>query len=278
MDASRDVLSLADALQRWCDECLLQRVRDEECRHTEYEMDNCGRIQLTSRAVRRKPSRQDWMVGSNFTQLSAAWVELEHDLRRRIEQGQIHIRGVQLAPDRRIEPEIIPGGWAADFLFDFRKGTIKAGPVRFGAIECSQVPWISAMATVDPVAAPTPAPLSTAAWVRTLRPEDLPDLDDETVLALLNEHARRVIKNGGQLIAPGKVSLMPIISGKMKARAESGELQPTLTAESQYLATWIKGVASLYQVPTAPTIKKVLSNSYGLLKARSTRAIQHLNI
>ena len=270
MDASRDVLSLADALQRWCDDCLVQRVRDEECCHTEYEMENFSRIQLTSRAVRRQPHRQDWMVGRDFTKLIAAWHDLESDFRQSIEKGRIHLRGVQLAPDRRTECEIIPRGWAADFLFDFRKGTIKAGPVRFGAIECSQVPWISAMATVDPVAAPTPAPLSTAAWVKTLRPEDLPDLDDETVLALLNEHTDRVIKNGSQLIGPGKVSLLPLILGKMKARAANGELEPKQADEFRWLAIWIREVAPEWHAYKASSIELKLSADYKRLKATST--------
>ena len=206
------------------------------------------------------------MMGSNFAKLIAAWEDLERDLRHNIEQGQIHLRGVQLAPDRRTEPEIIPRVWAADFLFDFGKGMIKAGPVRFGAIECSQAPWaLEAMPTQT--TAPSPDAPPAVAALTALRPEDFPDLDDETVLALLEEHGRRVVKNGGKLIQPSKISFLQIIRKKMQARAEAGELLPSLTGETDWLARWIEARIKHHQIPSADSISRGLGKEYAELKA-----------
>ena len=138
MSASKDVLDLVDALQRWCDPSLVQRIKDEECRCSQHQLDQSGLIQLTSREVRRKPTNTSWMAGHNLRSLLAAWEDLERDLRQRIERGRIHLRGVQLAPEQRTELEIIPKIWAADFLFNFSKGTVRAGKRRYGAISCSQ--------------------------------------------------------------------------------------------------------------------------------------------
>ena len=205
--------------------------------------------------------------GSDFTTYYAAWRELEQDLRQRIEQGRIHIRGVQLAPERQTEAEVIPKSWSADFQFDFVKGTIKTGKFSFAAIECSQEPWATAAATV-------PATPSTMRETRKLRVEDFAELDDETVLKLLEEHAQRVVKNDTRLIAPGKVTLLPIIRRKMRWRAEQNALLPTLIAESEWLETWMIERVGSFQLPTAPTIAKVLAKEYERIKPRSTPAIQ----
>ena len=138
MSASKDVLDLVDALQRWCDPSLVQRIKDEECRCSQHQLDQSGLIQLTSREVRRKPTNTSWMAGHNLRALLAAWEDLERDLRQRIEQGRIYLRGVQLTPKQRTELEVIPGVWAADIQFNFSKGTIRARKVRYGAVSCSE--------------------------------------------------------------------------------------------------------------------------------------------
>ncbi|WP_431266967.1 hypothetical protein [Dankookia sp. P2] len=56
------------------------------------------------------------------------------------------------------------------------------------------------------------------------------------MLALLETHAERVIRSpDAKLIAPGKISLMPLVRGKMRHRAEVEELLPTLKEESAAL-------------------------------------------
>ena len=121
-----------------------------------------------------------------------------------------------------------------------------------------------------PVGATAPAGAPAA-----LRPEDLPNLSDEMVLALLEEHARRVVESpDAELFPPGKISFMPLILRKMEARAAAGELLPELAGEAAWLAAWIKGKAPSHQTPTASTIENSLRSRYRPLKPRSKPTIR----
>ncbi len=87
---------------------------------------------------------------------------------------------------------------------------------------------------------------------------------------MLEDHARRVVEGpDAKLIAPGKISLMPIIKRKMLYRAEQGETRETLAAECRELADWIATKVPSHQVPAADTIENVLRNDYRPLKPRS---------
>lgn len=152
MSTNNGVLKLVDALQQWCDPSLVQRIKDEECRCSQYQLDQSGLIQLSSREIRRQPTNTSWMGGYNLRALHAAWQDLERDLRQRIEQGLIILRGVLLAPEQQTELEGIPGVWAATFTFNFSKGTVRSGKRRYGAISCSRGPDIVCN---DPVGAET---------------------------------------------------------------------------------------------------------------------------
>ncbi len=268
-----NVLTLAEALQQWCDPLLLLQVMEWEPKCTASEVDSLRRIHLTHRAFRRDATQTN-VAGNPHMRLRAAWSDLEQDLCRRIEQGLIHLRGVRIAPDKRTDPEIIPGVWAAAFKFDFGRGMITIGDLRFAAVACSFDPW-TPEATQASATAQLPAAAPIAKALAQLRPEDFPELSDELVLELLEEHARRVIKNGGKLIAAGKVSWLPIVRGKMQHRAETGTMYDSLAAEADWLSKWMSGKVKLHQVPTAGTINKHLGNDYKQLqKARSTPAIQ----
>ncbi len=174
--ASKDVLNLIDGLARWCDPSIVQRIRDEERRCSEYQLDQSGLIQLTSREMRRKPTNTSWMAGHNLRALLAAWEDLENDLRHRIEQGRIHLRGVQLAPEQRTEPEIIPGVWAADFQFSFSKGTIRAGKRRYGAISCWEDQDLGCVSQVEAKPSTTDgrSPVTDQASQQPVRPVNKP--------------------------------------------------------------------------------------------------------
>ena len=269
-----DVLTLAEALQQWCDARLVLQVMEWEPKCTASEVDSLRRIHLTNRGFRRDATLTNVTTNPHM-RLRAAWSDLEQDLCRRIEQGLIHLRGVRIAPDKRTDPEIIPGVWAAAFRFDFSRGMIAIGDIRFSAVACSLDPW-------EPEATLTTAQLSTVPTIAEptsqLHPEDVPSLNYETVLALLEAHAQHVIKNGDQLIAPGKVSLLAIVRGKMKDRAAAGEMLPTLSSEARWLANWIEQRAPDYQSPTEKTIGRQLSTTYYQLNPRSTPAIQKAEI
>ncbi len=135
-----DVLTLAEALQQWCDARLVLQVMEWEPKCTASEVDSLRRIHLTNRGFRRDATLTNVTTNPHM-RLRAAWSDLEQDLCRRIEQGLIHLRGVRIAPDKRTDPEIIPGVWAAAFRFDFSRGMITIGDIRFSAVACSLDPW-----------------------------------------------------------------------------------------------------------------------------------------
>ena len=120
-------LSLLQALEQSCDPALVERVRSEERQLSEYELNQTSRVQLTPTTERRRPTSTSWKVDTDLTNWLAAWHALENDLRQRITAGEIFVRGVQAKPQRRRDPEPIPGAWAADFAFDFAVGTIGVG-------------------------------------------------------------------------------------------------------------------------------------------------------
>jgi hypothetical protein len=200
------------------------------------------------------------------TPLRIAWEALEREFRPRLVAGEFQLAGVQMRPERCVDRVVIPGVWAADMKFDFCNNSLRIGDLRYVAVQATRGP------------APDLGLTAQSAVHRILPPiteESVRDLGDDEVLLLLEEHARRVIEGpDGRLIAPGKISLLPIIRGKMRHRANRGELLLTLSAEALWLANWIASKVTLHQTPTASTIAKVLSSEYGTLKARSNAAIQ----
>jgi hypothetical protein len=72
-----------------------------------------------------------------------------------------------------------------------------------------------------------------------------------------------------QALDPGitKVSFMPIILRKMRARAEAGAMFDTLSAEAAELERWIQDKAPSHQTPTAGAIENALRIEYKRLKA-----------
>ena len=108
-----------------------------------------------------------------------------------------------------------------------------------------------------------------------LRPEDVPALSDDTILALLEEHARRVVEGpDAKFVAPGKVSVMPLVKRKMEYRAGKGELLPDLAGEAAWLEAWIKESAPSHHTPTAGAIENSLRAVYRGLAPRSKAMIQ----
>jgi hypothetical protein len=137
--------------------------------------------------------------------------------------------------------------------------------MRFGSVTVSRT---------RPAAAPDPAMVAAGLSRAEITAANVRDLTDNEVLVLLEDHARRVIEGpDAPLIAPGKISLLPIIRGKMQHRAERGELLPTLSAESRWLADWIASKLAWHQLPTSLTIGRALGGEYAVLKTRSNAAI-----
>lgn len=274
---------LRDALLTWCDASLIEALRREEARFSEREHAALGLPLLSEPAAMRQTGRDDWMSGGlTDTVLRRAWARLLDDLRQRVERGELFLEGVRLAPERSTVPEEISNSWAADLEFDLDRNVIRLGQERFGAIAVSTRPsrWqplVEPAASAGRAASVRSAPA--AGPTQEIRPEDVPAFSDELILALLEEHGRRVVGSpDAKLISPGKVSLLPIVARKLRHRAAAGELAPTLAAEGEVLAEWIASKVEHFQVPTAKTITKVLGGTYWAEKARSNDAIQKANL
>jgi hypothetical protein len=259
-------ITLRAALVRWSDPILVEAVRQAEAPFASDRLMVHGRFDLGGGASDMSAGESEDDTEDDRRKLDAAWERLHQGFRDKIERGEIHLQGVQTAPERQSHPAPLNGLWAAEFSFDFTAGRIVVGPthpLRYVSVIASRTPFTSDDTVHQPSeTAPSITPATVAA------------LDDETILALLEEHARRVITGPDtRLIAPGKISLMPIVRGKMRHRAEQGELLPTLKAESIALEGWIASKLDLHQVPTAATIRKVLNGEYAQLKAPSKAAI-----
>ena len=259
-----ETLDLLGALQTWCDQPLVGAVRHAEMLHS-----------VAALALRKEPSLSDWMerpwsswnsfveADRNPQGLTLGWNALERDFRRRIEREEFFLQGIEATADLAGHPQRIRGSFVSRFKFDFKMNTIACMGRLFVSIRVSQAQFPETPNV-------QPAPPS----AKTLRAEDIPGLDDATVLALLEVHAERVLaSNDPHLIHPSKVSLMPIIRKKMEYRHAQGEMRATLTAEAKALEVWIQLALPSYQTPKWGSIKNKMSDRYEQLRASSNRII-----
>ncbi|MFT8247270.1 hypothetical protein [Roseomonas sp. BN140053] len=264
-----DTLPLWDALVGWCSPQLLFEIRRHECYFSRDQLRAADHPTLGAAGDGRAqlgPTEYQRMR----TALGSFWWDLRRDLKRRIERGEVYVQGVQTRPDLRTEPEPIPSVWATDFDFDFEAGSLTVARYRFIAVTCSLKPPTQ-RALAPPIAEYR---VGGPGRLAVLHPEDVAALEDDTILALLEEHARRVVDSpDAKLFPPGKISLLPLIRRKMLARAAAGETQPSLASEMTWLAEWIALKAPSHQVPTAATLENVLRNDYRALSARSNATI-----
>ncbi len=83
-----------------------------------------------------------------------------------------------------------------------------------------QTHYVNALLTPAGLAEPAATP-SVAA--KSIIAADVEDLDVDTIVALLEEYYRRAIRDGTPpLMPPGKVTLMPLIRGKMRHASGAG--------------------------------------------------------
>jgi hypothetical protein len=198
--------------------------------------------------------------GSQPIQLIVAWGALDRGFRSLIERDSLHLAGVNVTDRSNTKLEPIPGVWAADLRFDFRRNAIERRGTRYVAIRVTPTPFASS----------DDSPPSHPARQPQFGMKDIPDLPDDVILALLEEHAKRVVENdSAKLIGPGKISLMPIIDRTMKYRAERGTLEPTLAAETVWLASWIQSKVPSHQAPSAKSVANALRLEYAACKALS---------
>ncbi|MFC0386824.1 hypothetical protein [Muricoccus vinaceus] len=267
-------LPLLQALSHWSSPWTLLNIRRSEAYFRTDEIRAFGLPTLsgTSRAKSAEQGLSPKQHVEGQRLLETLWAELGKDLQSRIAGREIYLTGVQTRPAVMTTQQLIPTTWAYDLRFNFDVMSVTAHGHRWTAVEC----WLdppdigsdpAERAISDPA---TPAPPA------TLQPEDVAGLTDEAILTLLEEHAKRVVEGpDAKLIAPGKISLLPIVKRKMEYRAKQGALMPKIADEAEVLADWIALKVKSHAVPTASTIAKVLSGTYAALKARSTAAIQN---
>lgn len=197
------------------------------------------------------------------SRLRQLWDLLIDNLKHRVTTRQIYLCGVRLKPTKETAPRPIPSEWASTFRAQARAGTISSGDEQFGDIMVSDQPWEDQQAIETP--RPTTAPLM---------PEDASPLSDDAILALLEEHAKRVVENDARMIDPRKTSLTPIIRRKMQYRADHDELLQTLAAEVRALHAWIECRLPSFQVPAPGTIENGIRDAYRQLNPRSKPMIK----
>ena len=261
---------LREALIRWCDEKRLAAVIEAQKFFSDYELRHKRRFPIhgvSNPASMRRPGDENREFHAARA-LDHAWDVLIEDFQRRIQSGKIYLRGIRTRPKRQETSDPIPSGWAMDFEFDFSKDVITIDlTYRYVNVTASTKPP-ELRPQADPVGQP-PAVSITPEIVRTL--------DNETILKLLEENASRVVADPtAKLFPPGKLTVMPLIQGKMRYRAEKKELLNTLAAEAAWLHDWASSRVSLHHVPIDSTIMKVLGKEYAVRNTRSNAAIQNL--
>lgn len=132
-------IPLAMALRDWADLNLLSEVCRCERRYTQHQLTGFPMRPLLSESQDlAKPSDRGWMSGlPDFADLSSAWWSLEDDFRARLVRGEFHLKGVMTKPRREQQVEVLPGVWAADFAFDFRRDTVGFDDTRYVAVTAS---------------------------------------------------------------------------------------------------------------------------------------------
>ena len=252
-----DGLPLIEAVERWGDRSLLDRVVQIERGFSAYEMAGFPGPRLVATANLRKPEPNDWLMGArDFLLLNDAWSMLDRDFKMRIERGDISITGVPIEQGKSGARTPIDGAIVSTIEFEYMTGRTILNGRTFVALRVFE-----GHVAEDETRAPPPGQ-----W--RLRVQDVAALDDDVILALLEEHADRCIASKDpHFIAQSKVSFMPLIVRKMEARHKDGQLAQTLMGEARALEQWIAAAARSYQTPKAASIKNHIQTRYAALKA-----------
>ncbi|BDG74055.1 hypothetical protein [Roseomonas fluvialis] len=259
-------LSLLEAMTQWCEPRLVNRVREEERKFIAIELHRYFMPKLTHETEWSQPTSRSWMAETNYVFLTAAWNELTIDFRRRIERGEMYLRGVLSGDDPAAAIEAIPGFWAAELMFDLRANAVRRDSRTYLAVR------VSKQAPAEPPVAKNEVPPAAAEPRGPVTPLTAATLTDEEVFVLLDEYARRVVaEEGSPLRLPVKVSFIPILRRKMRQRFATGEHALTLGAEAAALEEWIKTKVDGHQTPSAGHIENELREEHRRLKAQHPR-------
>ena len=258
-----DRLLLSEAIITWNDLALVEKAKAAERSYSKDGFPRWIAYRLVPDNELRQPTSGSRMVGEQYNSgLTEAWAALERSFRDMVARGQLFLEGVLINPTLTDYYQSIPGLWASNLKLDFLKSHITIQGRQYATVRVSRTPIsINASIACD---MGTSAPPN---WAF----ETMGEWSDDQVLALFEEYARRVVESESARLskAYSKVSLMPIILRKMKARFEGQENAISLKDEAIFLADWIKQKAPSFQTPAVNTVETKLRTNYQALKARS---------
>lgn len=293
-------LPLLDAFIRWVDPKLTEGIRECEQWHTKRELLTYDKPVLSKPNELAVPTNTRWMAGpSDLSALSAAWRAAIRDFKRQVQDGELHLEGVEFTDDLSARPQAIPGTFAAKMILDFSGSALKLGRREFLSVTASRTPsaWapIGAPGAIPSSAATLPLSISTltdeqildllSEYVRrvtessdpkivarikdVLQPisdrmtaEQVPDLDPEVVATLLEQHAEHV-RTGlrVQLAEPGKASALALAASMLRHRARTNQLRPAMAEEAEWLSAWVTKVAPSYASLGTKRLQNALGHS-----------------
>lgn len=262
-------LRLLDALARWGDQSLVEALNATQAHLSTSFLAQAGIPRLAWRDERSVPAplggksaMPKQLPHAAHLLVDELWLALKRSFRAAIETGVLHLEGVEADAAMDREPQAIRGAFAAEMQFDFELNTVRVRRRKFLSVTVSRTPspW---------------APLEVAASDRrrSVGKFNVADLTTDQIVELIEEHARRVVAEpGAKLMAPEKVTLIPLVRMKLHDRAARGDLLDQLGVEAIWLATWIGGKVEHYKPPKSATIEKTLRREYNQLKRRSNAA------
>jgi len=264
-ETSTEALPLIDAIVAWCDRDLVAMARAMEAYFSSKIMLE-AQIPVVDKArgALFQPNPLEFYEPTAIMDdLRRVWKLLQEDFKDRLMRRHLFLRGVRIRPERTVVPEPIPNEWASILTFDPWFRIVCVDQDQFGDLMVSrQAVAVSAVAAAEPAKAVTPEMIAT--------------LSDETILQLLEEHARRVVENDSRMMDPRKISLTPIILRKLRLRAKTGEMHGTMAAEARALAKWIAERLPSFQAPTPTTIENGIREEYRTREPRSNPTIPSL--
>lgn len=257
----KDRLLLSEGFITWNDPELVEKAKAAERSYSKNKFPSWIPYRLVPDHELRQQMPGRWMGGEPYDSgLTEAWAALERSFRDMVGRAQLFLEGVLIKPYLTEHYQPIPGLWASSLKFDFSKSQITIRERQYATVRVSLTP--------------IPVEATGAADTRTFAPpnwafETMGEWSDDQVLALFEEHVKRVIESEPAKLsaAMNKLSLMPIIIRKMRARFEAKDNEHTLAAEAEFLAAWIKQKAPSLDYPKASSIETKLRSEYRALKA-----------
>jgi hypothetical protein len=252
--------SIEGAILRFCKR-QAAAILEYELHFTWEQLLTFDKPALNPKATIESSSVEKYFPG-DLKALDGLWRAALRNLQEQLEDGRLYLEGTEVTGDLLAVATPIPGTCGAEFEFDIQQNAMTFRDKRFVRLAVSNRPSNQSQAAGRP-SKPIP------------QPRNIESLSSDDVLSLLEAHAEWVKKGpDATLIAPGKVSILPLTRSKMRDRASCGELLPTLREEAEWLAAWAKSKAPSHQTPTAKTISKMLGSDYRALKPRSNGATQ----